>query len=157
MYKYNLKEGNDPLFSFTTKHGLDYFVAFRKMDFGNLYFQNLYSVDFWELNNQKFYKDDTIEITIITIICDYFRSNPSAILHYVCDSMDFKQNFRKKLFDKWYQKYQTVEYSKLNIQYQIPEENIDYNLGFIFKNDSYKIDEVIENINLQFDEFANLK
>ena len=33
MYQYIIKEGNDPLFTFKTKHGLNYFVAFRKMDF----------------------------------------------------------------------------------------------------------------------------
>jgi hypothetical protein len=33
MYEYILKEGVDPLFSFTTKHGLNYFIAFRKDEF----------------------------------------------------------------------------------------------------------------------------
>lgn len=157
MYEYILKEGVDPLFSFTTKHGLNYFIAFRKMDFGNAYFQNLYSVDFWEMGNQKFYKDAKIEITITTIICNYFKSHPNSILHYVCDSMDLKQDYRKRLFDQWYKKFQTKEFSKLNLEYQIQEENINYNLGFIFKNECYEMNEVIENINLQLDEFTSLK
>jgi hypothetical protein len=157
MYEYILKKGNDPFFSFTTKHGLNYFIAFRKMDFGNEYFENLYSVDFWEMNNQRFYKDDKIEITITTIICNYFKDNPNAILHYVCDSMDLKQDFRKRLFDLWYKKFQTEEFSKLNMQYQILEENVNYNLGFIFRNDCYEMNEVIENINLQLDEFTSFK
>lgn len=157
MYEYNLKEGVDLLFSFTTKHGLEYIVAFRKMDFGNIYFQNLYSVDFWELNTKKFIKDERIEITIIGIVLHYFQKNPNAVLHYVCDSMDFKQNFRKKLFDKWFQKHQTNDFSKLNIQYPIPEENTIYNLGFIFKNDYYEINQVINNIQLQLDEFTKFK
>ncbi|WP_264563930.1 DUF6169 family protein [Flavobacterium sp. N3904] len=157
MYEYILKEGVDPLFSFTTKHGLNYFITFRKMDFGNAYFQNLYSVDFWEMGNQKFYKDAKIEITITTIICNYFKSHPNSILHYVCDSMDLKQDYRKRLFDQWYKKFQTKEFSKLNFEYQIQEENINYNLGFIFKNDCYEMNEVIENITLQLDEFTSLK
>jgi hypothetical protein len=128
MHEYILKEGNDPLFAFTTKHGLNYFIAFRKMDFGNVNFQDLYSVNFWEKSNRKFYKDGKIENTITTIICNYFKSHPYSILHYVCDSMDLKQDYRKRLFDFWYKKFQTEEFSKLNIQYQIPEENVNYNL-----------------------------
>ena len=33
MYQYILEEGADPLFTFTTKNGLKYFVEFRQMDF----------------------------------------------------------------------------------------------------------------------------
>ena len=68
MYKYNLIEGNCPLFSFSTKYGLNYCVAFRKMDFDNAFFEDLYSFDFWETSNQKFLKDDGIEATIIAIV-----------------------------------------------------------------------------------------
>ena len=32
MYQYILVEGADPLFTFTTKNGLKYFVAFMKVD-----------------------------------------------------------------------------------------------------------------------------
>ena len=32
MYQYISEEGLDPLFYFTTKYGLQYFVTFRKKD-----------------------------------------------------------------------------------------------------------------------------
>jgi hypothetical protein len=98
MYKYDLIEGNCPLFSFSTKHGLNYFVAFRKMDFDNPFFDNLYSFDFWETNNQKFLKDEGIESIIIAIIFEFFRTNPKSPRHYICDSVDEKHTFRRKLF-----------------------------------------------------------
>lgn len=68
MYQYVIKEDNDPLFTFTTKYGLNYYVAFKKMELENNYFQNLYSIDFWEVDTKKFIKDNTIETTIIEII-----------------------------------------------------------------------------------------
>lgn len=157
MYQYISKEGLYPLFYFTTKYGLEYFVSFQKMDFKNVFFENLYALDFGEINNQKFFNDPLIEATIITIISNYFQANPNMILNYVCDSIDFKQDFRKKLFDRWYMKTQNNEFSKINFQYEIPEENVMYHLSFIFKTGLYKNQEVIEKVNFQLEEFTNLK
>ena len=92
-YSYT-KEGNDPLFTFLTKHGLEYYVSFKKMDLENENFNRLYAIDFGELNNKKFIKDDLIENTIIEIIFDFFSSYPDSLLHYVCDSLDNKQLYR---------------------------------------------------------------
>lgn len=157
MYQYILKEGRDPLFYFSTKYGLRYFVTFRKMNFDNIFFENLYSVDFGETNNQKFFNDPEIEITITAIINDFLLKNPELILHYVCDSVDLKQDFRKKLFDKWYAKTERDEFSKINFQYPIPEENMNYHLGFIFKTEFHELEDVLEKVNLKLEEFANLK
>ncbi len=145
MYQYVIKEDNDPLFTFTTKHGLNYYVAFKKMELENNYFQNLYSIDFWEVDTKKFIKDNTIETTIIEIIFEFFKVYPNVLLHYVCDSMDKKQNFRSRLFDNWYNKSINEGFSKLDINYEIPHEAIAYKLEFIFKSEFYNINEVGEN------------
>ena len=63
----------------------------------------------------------------------------------------------KKLFDRWYLKTQNDEFSKINFQYEIPEENVIYHLSFIFKTGLYKNQEVIEKVNFQLEEFTNLK
>jgi len=157
MYQYIKKEDNDPLFTFITKHGLNYYVAFKKMEFENNYFQNLYSIDFWEVDNKKFTKDNAIEATIIEIIFDFFKLYPNVLLHYVCDSMDNKQNFRSKLFDNWYNKSINEGFSKLDINYEIPNETIKYKLEFIFKSEFYDIDEVGENTIVQLEAFSSYK
>lgn len=156
MYEYKLLEGNDPLFSFVTKYGLSYCVAFRKMDFDNPFFDSLYSFDFWETNNQKFSKDDRIGDTIIAIIFYFFKTNPNCILHYICDSMDQKHHFRSKLFKKWYDKSNDNSFSKLNIEFKIDEE-ISYHLEFIFNTDFYSIETVKEKALTQLQEFSNSK
>ncbi|MFZ0599014.1 MAG: DUF6169 family protein [Flavobacterium sp.] len=157
MYQYILEEGRDPLFYFTTKYGLKYFVSFRKMNFDSDFFENLYSIDFGETNNQKFFNDPEIEITITTIINNYLIMNPTLIVYYICDSIDLKQNFRKKLFDKWYIKTQKKEFSKVNFHYEISHENINYHLGFIFKTEFYEFQEVVDKVNFQLDEFTTFK
>lgn len=157
MYQYILEEGRDPLFYFKTKYGLKYFVSFRRMNFDGDFFENLYSVDFGETNNQKFFRDPNVELTITAIINDYLLKNPHLILHYVCDNVDFKQDFRKELFDKWYRKTQKDVFSKVNFQYVIPGESVSYHLGFIFKNEYYEFQEVVEKVNLHLEEFTNLK
>ncbi len=155
-YSYT-KEGNDPLFTFLTKHGLEYYVSFKKMDLENENFNRLYAIDFGELNNKKFIKDDLIENTIIEIIFDFFTSYPDSLLHYVCDNIDNKQLFRSKLFDKWYSKSDNKEFSKLEINYEIHEEEIHYKLEFIFKNEFHNIKIVKQHIKTQLDDFSNMK
>lgn len=145
-YSYT-KEGNDPLFTFLTKH--EYYVSFKKMDLENENFNRLYAIDFGELNNKKFIKDDLIENTIIEIIFDFFTSYP--------DSLDNKQLFRSKLFDKWYSKSDNKEFSKLEINYEIPEEEIHYKLEFIFKNEFHNIETVKQHIKTQLDDFSSMK
>lgn len=127
------------------------------MDFDNIFFKKLYSIDFYEANNQKFFNDPLVEITITNIVNDYFESNPDIILNYVCDSADFKQDFRRKLFDKWYRNTQNNEFSKINFQYQLEKENMIYHLSFIFKTEFYNIEYVIEEANLQLEKFSSFK
>ncbi|MEN2412468.1 DUF6169 family protein [Flavobacterium mesophilum] len=157
MYQYISEEGLDPLFYFITKYDLKYFVSFRKVDFENKYFENLYFVDFYESNNQKFYNDPNIEITIIKIINDFFTITPDIIISYVCDIVDFRQDFRKRLFDKWYLNSKSDELYKINFQYETQEASLNYHLGFIFDNKFYNEDELIENVSLQLEKFTNLK
>ncbi len=157
MYQYILEEGLYPLFYFTTKHGLQYFVSFHKMNFDNVFFEKLYSIDFYEANNQKFFNDPLIETTITSIVNDYFKNNPDIVLNYVCDSIDFKQDFRQKLFDKWYRNTQNDEFSKINFQYELERENMIYHLSFIFKTEFYNVEGLIEEVNLQLVEFSSFK
>ena len=156
MYEYHLLEGNDPLFSFVTKHGLSYCVAFRKMDFDNPFFDYLYSFDFWETSNQKFSKDDGIGTTISAIIFNFFKINPKCMLHYICDSMDDKHTFRSKLFKKWYDKSNCEGFSKLNIEFEV-DEIIRYNLEFIFNLEFYSFEIVKEEVLLQLEDFSSYK
>ena len=156
-YLYKKEEGESLLFSFNTVHGLEYYVAYRKMNFENDTFKTLFSIDFWEVYNQKFIKDVAIENTIIDIIFDFFSSYPNAMLHYVCDSTDNKQNFRTKLFDKWYNKSVASEFSKLSILYEIPNQIITYKLEFIFKTNFFSIEQLSEDVQNQLDEFSSYK
>ena len=156
MYQYKLEEDNSPLFSFVTKHNLHYFVSFKKMDFENSYFSNLFSLDFWEMENQKFIKDEFIGETIIYIVFEFFKKFPNSLLHYVCDSVDNRQNGRSKLFDKWYNKSENINFSKLNIEFKI-ERELNYNLEFIFKSEYYDFEITKETIIMQLQEFSNYK
>ena len=88
MYQYKLEEDGNPLFSFVTKYNLRYFVSFKKMDFEKSYFSNLYSLDFWEMENQKFIKDDFIGETIIHIVFEFFKTVKFG-------RMVFLRNFRR--------------------------------------------------------------
>lgn len=127
------------------------------MDFEIIYLNNLYSVDFWEKHNSRFIKDDFVEKTIIAILFNFFENQPNSILHYICDSIDFKQKVRSKLFEKWYNKSSTKNFSKLDLLYLVEKENIEYKLEFVFNNAFYDIKKVQENVVNQIEEFSSFK
>ena len=102
MYEYFKKEGSDPLFIFETKGGLTYYVTFRKMGTESYPLDNLYSLDFFEIENKKGKNDTNISSTILNIITDFISDNNHIVLHYICESIDLKHTFRRRLFSRWF-------------------------------------------------------
>lgn len=155
MYNYKQLEDEYPLFIFKTKSYLTYIVSLIPENFNNPYFNNLYALDFSEINNRSDSHDEFIKPTILKIINEFLISNPYALLHYVCDSVDGKQEYRKRLFKHWYSNHNTKNLSKLTINY--PTQDINYSLEFIFHSDYYKLEELQEKVITQMNEFSNQK
>lgn len=155
MYAFEQLEDENPLFLFTTDFDLTYLVSFRKEGFENQYFNNLYSVDFSEINTAKNAMDEGVQLTIIEIILNFISTNPQALLHYVCDSTDGRQVGRNKLFTKWFENGYNGVYSKLNLNYQ--NEEINYNLEFLYVSGSYDIKVLKSKVLAQMDDFSKDK
>ncbi len=134
MYKYRKREGNDPLFTFETIHELTFYVAFRYMGAENFPLENLYSLDFGETERNKSPIDQEISITILKIITDFVSENNHIILHYICDSMDNKQDFRDRLFSRWFSITSPKNWNKYDI---LLENYENYRLSFLYNADIY--------------------
>ena len=81
MYDYRKEEGSDPLFIFETHLGLTYYVAFRKMGTGKFPLDNLYSLDFDEIDKKKGKNDEEISSTLLHIITTFLDENNHIIVH----------------------------------------------------------------------------
>ncbi len=155
MYTYKQLEDENPLFLFNTKLYLTYIVSFIPEDFGNAYFNKLYSLDFTEINNRSDSYDKHIKPTILKIIENFLTKEPNALLHYVCDSLDGRQSCRKRLFKRWYLENEKKNIGKLTIDY--PTKDTNYSLEFLFHTKYYKLEEVQAKVIQQMNEFSEEK
>ncbi|WP_418502195.1 DUF6169 family protein [Flagellimonas sp.] len=149
MYRYTEEKGDDgPFFVFKTDFSLTYIVSFRKMGAMNFPLENLYSLDFLEVNGQKGKTDSKISSTILHIILCFLKSNPNCVLHYLCDISGGKQKFRAKLFSKWFSITDTGTWNKLDISLETVD---DYQLSFLYDSSIYEPELIESEIILTMD------
>ncbi|TBW27176.1 DUF6169 family protein [Gramella sp. KN1008] len=154
MYDYIIEEGSDPLFLFETDGGLTYYVAFRKMGTESYPLDNLYSLDFNEIDNKKGRNDAKISSTILTIITDFLDENNHIVLHYICDSLDLKHPFRRRLFSRWFSLKNPPNWIKYDISLEGSE---DYTLTFLYDTTIYNSDLIEPEIILTIDSIQQEK
>ncbi|RZJ41135.1 MAG: hypothetical protein EOO19_14705 [Chryseobacterium sp.] len=95
------------IFSFTTKNGIEYKVAF----IDNLFLfkgtsvehliSKVYSLNIEKVSNSIEPLDKGTQNTIETIITLFFKDRENSLM-YTCETSDSKEKFRVKKFDKWY-------------------------------------------------------
>ncbi len=154
MYEYYQEEGVDhPLFLFKTIHGLTYYVSFKKMGVYNYPFNNLYSLDFDEIDKTKSIPDTKISITISHIIYKFIKDSTETILFYVCDSSDSRHQCRSRLFSIWKSNITNPNYVKLDIDLNQTE----INMSFIYDITSYDQAYIEENVVLYLDSLEREK
>lgn len=154
MYDYILQEGADgPFFYFTTEFNLTYYVAFRKMPQESYPLDNLYSLDFGEVDNKKGKNDSKISSTILEIIIKFLEQDATLVLHFLCDSEDKRQLNRKRLFSRWFSICNLENW----IKYDYDFENSDYNISFIYSSLKYETDLMESEILLTLDVYERAK
>lgn len=137
MYKYEKEESaNSTLFTFDTIHGYTFYVSFRNMSVETAPLNNLYSLDFGEINKNKSPNDCNISITILNIIIEYTTENVDYVIHYVCDSMDNRHISRDKLFSKWFSLYSNDNWVRYDVTYEVQDAE-DCKLSFLYNSDRY--------------------
>lgn len=154
MYKYSREEGsNDPYFYFKTNNNLTYYVAFRNISNNSYPLNNLYSLDFGEVDNKKAKGDLEVSSTILEIIVNFLQKDDTIVLHYLCDITDSKQLNRKRLFSRWFNITKMGNWSKYDYDF----ESINYNISFIYNSDVYEKTKIQEEILLTLDVYERAK
>lgn len=154
MYKYSKKQGsNDPFFYFETENNLTYYVAFRNISQELYPLNNLYSLDFGEIDNKRFKGDSQISNTILEIILKFISNDNSRVIHYLCDNTDSKNLNRKRLFSRWFALNETENWMKYDYDF----DSIEYNISFIYNSEIYDTDKMQEEILLTLDIYERAK
>ena len=90
-------------FIFKTDYGIHYRVSFDKEDIvlGNC---ETYQLILQNVENVRMPHDPKVELTVLAIIYEFFRSNQHVLL-YICDTSDGKVSSRNRLFLYWFEKH----------------------------------------------------
>jgi hypothetical protein len=107
---YQLLENDDYSYEFVTHQGLKYAVYF--LDYGFMFSEypgianNIYSFNIEVIAGDETVAagDERIGITVVEVFRLFFEKIRNVAV-YVCDSMDDRQQARKRKFDLWFWKY----------------------------------------------------
>ena len=79
--------------------------------------------------------DALMSATINRIVADFFTINKRVVV-YICDDSDSKADSRRKLFDRWFGRYKTTMFVKLDVKLGIDENGIMYAAELISRLDN---------------------
>lgn len=154
MYNYFKEQGADgPYFYFYTELNLTYYVAFRNMSQDNFPLNNLYSLDFGEIDGLKGKNDSKISSTILNIIIEFLESDHSLVVHFLCDNNDSRQLNRKRLFSRWFSICEMHNWMKYDYDF----DSVDYNVSFLYCSDVYDTNLMETEILLTLDVYERAK
>ena len=99
---YRVRQVDDSVFVFTTKHGISYTAGFI-LDTSFME-KGVYQFFLTKTSSRKGRKDDDISETVRVIIEEFFAQEESVML-YICDTTDGRQASRDRLFRAWFYSY----------------------------------------------------
>ncbi|QDK82223.1 hypothetical protein EXU85_27875 [Spirosoma sp. KCTC 42546] len=79
--------------------------------------------------------DALMSATIRSIVADFFKAHERVVI-YICDDSDSKADSRRKLFDRWFGRYKTEIFVKLNVPLGIDEDGMAYSVELISRFDN---------------------
>ena len=99
---YRVKQIDDCVFVFRTKHGISYTAGF--VADVSFYDEGVYQFFLTKTSRKKGRKDDDISETVRVIIEEFFAQE-EAVMLYICDTTDGRQDARNRLFRAWFHSY----------------------------------------------------
>lgn len=87
--------------------------------------------------------DALMSATIARIVSDFFEIRERAVV-YVCDDSDSKVDSRRKLFDRWYERFKGATYIKTNVGLAVEQNGIQYSAEFITRRDNLIFGQLLE-------------
>lgn len=123
-------------YGFKTDYGVVYRVGFYKND--TIWADNTYEFGINNENHKTSPNDVKVKETILSIIEEFFKSNPSVLL-YQCETGDNRQAMRARLFAKWFNDYGLKDNFVVKAAI-LKDENVDNYFGIIIEKSNPRLD-----------------
>lgn len=120
---YKISRSSDWDYTFATQHGIIYHAYF--VDFSNYHpsFSNVYTFNIEPEGTVNHPIDHRIALTVVSILKQFFETKGNAMI-MLCDNLDGKEEKRKLLFQRWFNRYNDGSI----IKFDASAETEDYTL-----------------------------
>lgn len=127
-------------YNFVTDYEVNIFIDFDE-DF-MIQSGESYQLIIGNANHKKSPRDPKIQLTILSIIEEFFRKNQAAIL-YICETGDGKQRMRSRLFSYWFDAYEYNSRFSMHTTCIVDENGIEDFAALILRNDNPNLVEIV--------------
>ncbi len=141
-YEYLFLGGPNHVFTFKSQFGAGYEVKFKPSGYlvDNPEFEDcVFEMVIVLADNPYAPKlppaDALMSATINRIVADFFTINERVVV-YICDDSDSKADSRRKLFDRWFGRYKTTQFVKLDVGLGVDENGTMYAVELISRLDN---------------------
>lgn len=141
-YNFTFVGGPQSIYIFETRFGAEYEIKFKPSGYlvDNPDFESLVFEMVIVLTNNPYEPrlppvDALMSATIRSIVADFFKAHKRVVI-YICDDSDSKADSRRKLFDRWFGRYKTEIFVKLNVPLGIDEDGMAYSVELISRFDN---------------------
>ena len=128
---YRVKQVDDSVFAFTTKHGISYTASF--VADVSFFDEGVYQFFLTKTSAKKGRKDDDISETVKVIIEEFF-AHEEAVMLYICDTADGRQASRDRLFRAWFYSFEESESFTLHTEGMMID-NVRYLSSILLRKD----------------------
>lgn len=139
------------LYHFKTK--ADVLLAIEFEEDETLSFKGSVWLNLINLSGKSSPADPKVKQTVITIIEEFFRLNPSVIL-YLCDTADNQQAMRSRLFLHWFNDADSKDLFHIQVA-EIQDEDVTNYVAIIVQRSNPKATEIIDQFNKEVEMFKN--
>ena len=128
---YRVRQVDDGVFAFTTKHGISYTASF--LADVSFYDEGVYQFFLTKTSSKKGRKDDDISETVRVIIEEFFAQEEVVML-YICDTADGRQASRDRLFRAWFYSFEESDSYTLHTEGMMID-NVRYLSSILLRQD----------------------
>ena len=136
-YNFTFIGGPQSIYILETRFGVEYEIKFKpsgylvdNLDFENLVFEMVIVLTKNPYEPKLPPVDALISATIAKIVAHFFSTYGRVVL-YICDDSDSKANSRRKLFDRWFERYKKDIFIKRKISLGVDEQGTVYSAELI--------------------------
>jgi hypothetical protein len=119
---YKINKSEEQGYSFVTDKGITFVILLEKSSFSPPYGDFLFDFSFFPVvpkhnrNKEQHGYDHKVCKTLINFIEELFHQDSRNSILFICDSTDRREEFRKHLFDKWFNEYSNERFEKLDFK-----------------------------------------